>query len=398
MSLVIGVGGGVDIFNRLEANWSGIRWDPDLPATQVLRVGASNWQQLFQDISLVCLSDSGHINAILATYSSPTIFGATDGSNGQVMVRIPRKYYRYTTNSSGSLCGIDMSNYPLPGFTLHEKFTWGNGRDAIYISAFEGSSSGGKYQSISGVALDHSKTLAQFRALAAARGANWHTYDVYSHDILQMLFYIYYADLNSQLVLPAYSEHTWVDGHEKRNTGRTSILTTMNGYVNADAVDADISVGWNNASRVIGNRFLWVENFYGHCWKFLDQLVFDGRVGQPNTAYATPDPRLASSVDAEILARYVNLNVNLPATPIGGYIKSFGRLFLPKAFGGNSATYVTDYFYSYLDDETRNYLRVVVSGGDLASGGNDGVAARSSTSGLGSATSYFVSRLCYESN
>ena len=177
-------------------------------------------------------------------------------------------------------------------------------------------------------------------------------------------------------------------------------LTTMNGYVNADEAgnDSDLAGGWSNSSRVIANRFLWIENFYGHCWKFLDGCIFDGRVGKQNTAYLTPNPLLFSSVDAEILDNYINMNIDLPAAGSENWIKSLGSLGLPKTLGGDSATYVTDYFWSYLDDNTRDYLRVVLAGADLALGAFVGVAARASSSGLGVAYATFVSRLCFENN
>jgi len=380
--------------------WSGVRWDPNLPGTAMTRVGDNNWQQIFQDISLVALSDTGVVNATLATYSAPTIVGAVDGSIGQIMTRIPRKYYRESFNSAGELVGVDLSNYPMSGFKLHEKFSWGNGRGEIYVGAYEGSTAAGKYQSISGVPLDHTKTMAEFRTLAVARGAKWHGYDFYTQHLLQKLFYVYYADLNSQAVLPAYSEHTWVDGHEKRNTGRANAITTLNGFVNADeaGLDADLAVGWNNTSRVICNRFFWIENLYGHVWKFLDGCAFDGRVGKPNTAYLTPDPTLFSSADADILSKYINFNVDLPSASPESYMRSLGSLFLPKAQGGDSATYVTDYFWSYLDDASRDYLRAVLAGGLLAYSALVGVAARVSSGDLGYAASSFVSRLCFENN
>ena len=378
--------------------WSGVRWDPTLPGTAMTRVGDADWQQMFRDISLVALSDAGVINATLATYSAPAVVGAVDGSNGQVMVRIPRKYYREVFNTSGELSGLDVSNYPIGGFKLHEKFSWGNGRGEIYVGAYEGSTALGKYQSISAVALDHTKTMAEFRTLAVARGAKWHVYDYYTHHLLQMLFYVYYATLNSQEALPAYSEHTWAESY-KRNAGRSNTLATMNGYVNADAtIDADLAAGWNNTSRVIANRFIWVENLYGHIWKFLDGCAFDGRVGSKNTAYLTPNPTLFSSVDANILSTYIDMNVSLPAAGNEDWIKSMGSLFLPKTHGGDSSTYVTDYFWSYLDDATRNYLRVVFCGGILDYGAFVGVAARLSIVALGFASSDVVSRLCFENN
>jgi hypothetical protein len=92
------------------------------------------------------------------------------------------------------------------------------------------------------------------------------------------------------------------------------------------------------------------------------------------------------------------MNVDLPAASNENWIKSMGSLGLPKTHGGDSATYVTDYFWSYLDDTTRDYLRVVIAGGYLDDGACDGVAARLSYSGLGLAYSSCVSRLCYEKN
>lgn len=388
-----------DIFGG-SGGWAGVRWNPALPGTAMTRVGDANWEQLFEDCSCVALNDDGTINTVLATYAAPTITGATDGSIGQVMTRIPRKYYREIFNSNNELCGLDMSNLPIAGFKLHEKFSWGNGRSEIYIGSAEGSTASSKYQSIYGVALDLSKTMREFNDLAVARGTGWHGYDYYTHHLLQMMFYIYYANLNSQLVLPAYSEHTWTDGSPKRNAGRTIGLTTMNGYVNADeaGVDADLAGGWNNTSRVIANRFLWVENLYGHVWKFLDGCSFDGRVGKRNTAYLTPNPLLFSSVDANILTKYINMNVDLPAAGNESWQQSLGSLMLPKTFGGDSATYVTDYFWSYLDDASRDHLRVVVAGGPLSDGVLYGVAARYSVEGLNLAASSFVSRLCFENN
>lgn len=379
--------------------WSGVRWNPSVGATSMTRIGDGNYEPIYQDISLVALSDAGIVNATLATYAAPTISGAVDGSNGQVMVRIPRKYYREIFDDNGNLCGFDMSNHPLSGFKLHEKFSWGNGRGEIYVGAYEGSTGAAKLQSISGVALEHTKTLAEFRALAVARGANWHAYDYYTQHLIQMLFYLYYADFNSQVVLPGYTEHGW-DPSFKRNTGRTDAMTSKTGSTNADSagVDADLVAGWSNSSRVIANRFFWIENLYGHCWKFLDGCAFDGRTGQPNTAYLTPNPTLFSSVDADIFSKYINMNVNMPAGGDANYQQTLGGLFLPKSFGGSSSTYITDYFWSYLDYAPNNYLRVVISGGLLDNGGPAGVAARSSVSGFVSADSYGVSRLCFEEN
>jgi hypothetical protein len=255
----------------------------------------------------------------------------------------------------------------------------------------------GKLASITGFVPTAYRTIAQYRADAAARGTGWHDYDFYTHHLLQMLFYVYYANLNSQLVLPGYTEHNWGEAY-RRTTGRSKVLTTVNGSVNSTepGIDSDLTGTWLNTSRVVANRFLWLENLYGHLGKFLDGVTFDGRVDQPNTAYLTPDPRKFSSTDATILANYTNANVSLPASGNGNYIKSMGSLFLPKTFGGDSVTYVTDYFWSYLDVVSQNYFRSILIGGGMNSTNLAGVAARFASYFLGLVYSDIVSRLCYE--
>lgn len=385
----------------------GAEWSPMDPNTAWRRVGNPDiLVQYLQNCKVVALTDAGVENATLATYSAPTLTGAVDGSNGQVMVKFPKLYFKEAFGNNGgvgagAMRGVYISLLPLDGFTAHPKFTWGNGRQNIYIGAYEASNSGGNVlQSISGAAVLANIDLATFRSRAVARGTGWHGYDFYSHHLLQLLFYVYYAHANSQFVLPGYTEASaWADAY-RRATGRSNTLATINGSIDADlaGVDSDLVAGGITAGEKVANRFLWIENIFGHIWKFTDGVAYDGRVGQPNTAWVTPNPTLFSSVEANILANYTNLGVALPAATNEAYMQELQTLFLPKTHGGASTTYITDYFYSYLDDASRNYLRVVLVGSDLHYGGRAGVAARYAVFGLGHAYSTFGSRLCFESN
>lgn len=374
----------------ISEGWVGRRWDPLSPGTRMTSVNVVDVTSFFSQFKVVSLGDNGQEIATLATGNS-AMSGDLTGANGQIMLKIPQIYYREIFNIAGQRCGIDLSLTPVSGFKLHEKFSWGNGRGEIYVGCFEGGEVAAKMTSVTGVPVSTSKTIAEFRAMALARGTGWHAYDYYTHHLLEMLFYVYYGKLNSQEFLPGYTEHTWAENF-KKNTG----LIAPAGWPGTAQGNDD--GGWTGTSRVIGNSFLWIENLYGHVWKFLDGCVFDGRVGKQNTAYLTPNPLLFSSVDSEILSRYINMNIDLPAASNENYLSSTGALGLPKTHGGDSSTYVTDYFWSYLDDATRDYLRVVFAGGDLDLGALAGVAARHSISGLGFANSTFASRLCYEKN
>ncbi len=390
-----------DLYELTQNNYNGVVL-PTSGVTAMTKVGNTDLNWLLKDVKLVLLADNLTENAVIADYANPEIIAGADltGASGQVMVKIPRFYYREELDGSGVLVRADISPIKLIGFTCHPKFTRPDGteREFVYVGAFEASrDASSMLASASDAAVWTPQTLATYRANAFSRGAGWYPYDFWTHHLVQALFYAYYGTFDSQTALPGYTERTaWNDTY-KRNTGRSSILTGINGTVPADlaGLDADLDdANWRIAEKNIANRFLFIENIFGHVWKFLDGCSFDGRVGQPNLAYVTNNPALFSSVDADILANYEVLGGELPAASNEAYVQSLQAGFLPKAHGGGSTTYVTDYFWSYLDDETRDYFRSVRSGGNLYFGGQAGVAARISLDSLGNAASTIGSRLC----
>lgn len=381
--------------------WVGVRFNPEIPDTELTRVGDADWAQIFTDIELVTLADNGTVNNVLATFANPTIVGATDGTDGQVMVRIPKKYYREVFNDAGILCGLDISNTTRTGFKLHEKFSYGTGRNEIFVGAYEShiDATGEvlKMQSIADVTVDGQKTITEFREIAAARGEGWHAYDFYTQHLLQMMFYLYYSDFNSQKVLPGYTDNTWNADNPFRNAGRTNILKTVNGSVPADAgIDADIfsDENWSSPNHTIANRFLFIENLFGHCYKFIDGQTFRCLPDVSPIAYITANPALFSSLDVDVYANYEAKETGLDFNQDKYYGKNFGGLLLPKSFEDDSDKYSCD--YCYLSPAVGDYFRVVVAGGGLSCVGGAGVACRSAIDALDDAVAHFVSRLCFE--
>jgi len=390
-----------DLYQLTQNNYSGVILPTD-GTTAMTRVGLSDIEWYKKGLKIVLLADDLTENVVIADYANPEIVAGADltGASGQVMVKIPRIYYREVLDGSGVLIRVEISPIRLVGFECHPKFVRPDGteREFIYIGAYEASNSGSNVlQSVSGVAPLTSQTLATFRSRAFARGEGWYPYDFWTQHLIQLLFYVNHATFNSQTALPGYTERTaWNDAY-KRNTGRSNILTSMSGTIAADLGGLDIGLddaNWRIAEKNIANRFLFIENLFGHIWKFMDGCAFDGRVGQSNLAYVTNDPALFTSVDAEITTKYKAYGAALPAATNENYIQSMQSGFLPKAHGGASTTYVTDYFWSHLDDASRDYFRAVRAGGALNNGGPAGVAARYSTNGLGAAFSDVGSRLC----
>ena len=389
-----------DLYN-LADNYMGVQ----IPTTgsQVLtRTGNTSWAispPFLDDIALVLLADNLTENQVLATPLSPQIPAEADltGASGQVMVRFKKFWYKEYFNGEGDLVEIRWSPVELPGYMLHPFFSDGTQvADYAYISAYEASDDGGtKLKSASGVAPLTSVALSTFRDRAVARGSGWHAYDFWAQHLIQMYFYLYYASLDSQGELPGYTKASVYDAAYKRLTGRSNILTSMNGSIDAELgegeTDEDLSAVLTEGDK-IANRFLFIENIFGHIWKMLDGVSFDGRIGENNTVFLSKNPADYSSVEANILADYENLNINLSG--LSGYIGTVHSGFIPKTIVGDSSSYFGDYFSSYLDDEERDYLRLVLAGGGLSVGVHAGVACRTSADPLGSSYSSRGSRLC----
>lgn len=366
----------------------------------------------FKQIKQVGLNEAGEEIHTFATWDNPITTGATDGSLGQVMAKLPKLYVKINYDANGYMESYTLRSTPATGFTLHECF-WdydlmdgSKGRDFIYVGSYEGDSANGKLNSRSGVVSTGSLRMDQFRDLAKATftDGNGHLLDFYTQELIQLLFYAYYGTRDCQTALPGYTERAAYNQADFRNNGRTDILTAVNGYVNAQTgvgeLDADLA-GWQSEGRgtAIANRFLFIENIFGAKWKFLDGCSFDGRTTARKTAWVHPDPRVFTSVDADIPTNYIDLNVDIVSIVTIAWIGAVGRGFIPlSSTGADSTRYYCDMFYSFLADSSRNYLRSVLAGGRLDYGSIAGLAARSSLYSLADAHSSFGSRLCYKPN
>jgi len=350
--------------------------------------------------SSVLLADNLTENSTLATWTSQQYPGGAtlNGSAGQVMTKIYKFWYKEGFDGSGNLNFLGVANYAKEGYTLHPKFSYGAGRDYIYIGGYEGSNAtGDKLASVSGAAVLASIALATSRTRAFARGTGWYPNDFWSNHILRLLQYMYYGDYNMQAKLPGYTNRSAYADAARRSTGRSNALAGHAGSVDYDptGLDSDLGTsGWSSTERKIANRFLWIENPWGHIWKFEDGCSADGRTTSTNKFYTTPDPAKFSSVEATILSGYDDMGILLPGASNETYIQNLQAGLLPYTQGGNASTYITDYYWSYLNDAGRNYLRSVRAGGNLTNGDQAGVAARYSNNDLSTAAAFLGSRLC----
>lgn len=312
------------------------------------------------------LADDGTVNAYYGDVSY-----IEDGSNGQVMVEIPKFYYRVAplkTEPIGDSVGgkhLRKANYYISatkyeGFKTHPLFVKPDGteRDKAYVSAYEGciydvsesayilddaqtadftASTGDKLSSIANAkpasGLTQNLTRANAEILATNRGAGWHCEDIKAASAVQLLFMIEYGTLNSQnaigLGVVNKADGT---GNEAEITGTTSSLGNSTGM--ASGTNGLVSISYRG-----------IENFYGNIWKFIEGLNIWGdgtlRGGQPYIcdSYAfTEDTKTGYT------------GVKFTVTNTSGFISSFGYdpdfdwLFLPSECVNADSNYpVGDY-------------------------------------------------------
>ena len=120
----------------------------------------------------------------------------TDGTEGDVFVKLPTFYYR------GNDDGLDGSS----GDNVEIKFADGPFEDSvewntnILIGAYEAYYGDGKLQSRSGIESSGDISQADFKSYAAARGSGYQLIDWQMHCVLGCLFYAMYGNTNSQAI------------------------------------------------------------------------------------------------------------------------------------------------------------------------------------------------------
>ena len=315
------------------------------------------------------LADDGTVNAYYGDNSY-----IEDGSNGQVMVEVPKFYYRVVPLKldpiGDTLGGYHMrkANYYISatkyeGFKTHPLFVKPDGteRDKAYISAYEGSlydvsasayilddaqvadftaTTGDKLCSIANAkpasGLTQDLTRANSEIIANNRGTGWHCMDVKAASAVQMLFMIEYASFNSQNAIGKGVVDKSDDGSTNMAaiTGGTSSLGNSSGMA-------------SGTSGLVSVSYRGVENFYGNIWKLIEGLNIWGdgtlRGGQPYICDSYVFTENTKTGYTGVKFTVSNTSNYISAF---GYDLDFDWLFLPSECVGADSNYpIGDYSY-----------------------------------------------------
>ena len=346
-----------------------------------------------------------------------------DGSIGQVMVYIPKFYYKVNIINKQLIddthpeygydiheASYSVSNIKYQGYKLHPAFINANGDEVDYAlcSAFEGSTydtsalayntndaqtvdftanTGDLLASIGYVnnggttvhvkpasGLTQNFTRPNSMTIAKNRGAGWYALTFKLASAIQMLITVEYG-CNSQVNIAdgvvgitdngSYNCASYVGSTVGNTTGRAaSTINEINGTETTYTSATTTSVNYRG-----------IENMWGNIWKWVDGINIHGNGSQRGgVPYVCTDMNFSDTNTAN----YESVGFTVANTD--GYVKYFGWgndkydwVFMPSTAGSGGAsasTTVGDYFYKTAN---LNGYRAARLGGSWSSSSSAGV-------------------------
>lgn len=204
---------------------------------KMMEKGSPEWDDFFQS-QLVLFKDGKEVREL-----EDSELGGLSPSDGDVMVRFPRKGLRIKT--VGEKVYVSMTSAKNdPGFKYYAHSRGDSPRDKFYLGAYLGFEESGKLRSITGKAPTGNKTIGDFRTIAQANGTGYEQLAFYQWTFLQAMYVLKYGNLDSQTALG------------KGNTsGRNFNKAT--GKTNGKGIDFGST---DDKTKV---RFQWIEDFFG---------------------------------------------------------------------------------------------------------------------------------------
>ena len=243
-------------------------------------------------------------------------------STGDVMVKIPKFYYR--RYREGNVEHIQITDKATEGFSVHPLFNHaGQECDYAYVGAYKTSSNN---KSVSGASPQVSQTRATFRTNAKNKGTGWSLIDIAAVSAIQMLMLVEFANNNVQSVIG----RGYCDGNSgSLKTGSCDSISNLTGRPS----------GTDGKTGVV---YRGIEDFWGNVWEWVDGVNWNG-----GTYYVCNDP---SKYADDTASNYTQLSFTGATNWSLSYISEEGldsganpHVMLPAAAGsGSESTYYCD--------------------------------------------------------
>ena len=305
--------------------------------------GAAAWDSkpIFNQIK-PCVFKDGKV----AYYLNPNNFNlkadgeasVLTGADGDVMIEFARFGIKIWTEDPYlyvSITNDPRKMNPISGYRTYAFSRNSEGDlDKIYYGAYKASDSGdGKLRSISGAKPIASKTIAQYKTMAQAVGANYTSTSWAPLVALQCLYVIKYCNLNGQTALGlgivGRSGTTTAANYGPLNTGGTETFGMYYGDKSNNGSSTDLE-----QAKLAHIKFAGVEDFWGNIWEWVNDLTSDAN---------------HDLVVQNIAGTFVT-HTDITTDSYGYVTKVAGNTeagFFGVKHGGSTSTYYCDYGYLY---------------------------------------------------
>ena len=292
-----------------------------------------------------CLMDS---NGVIYAYEGEPNFDL-DTKEYEVMVEIPKFYQKYVKNVQDNYIEYWITSTPLDDYELNPAFKtqMGSEIDKIYIGAFEAGTDNNVLFSKANKLPDLNATQTQLRERAIRKGKGWKMIDIFERNIIEFLFVIEYATLNSQSIIMGNSDGLY---------SRTGISNVIEKHSNA-TVDETSSSSF---------RYRFMENLWGNVSEMLDGSYLDENGNIYSSLY------YGNYINPE---SYHNMNITVDYSCNNDYITecaSGNNKFIKipiKAGGENSSN--NRYYSDLLLCREIYYKNVILTGGSILEDGTE---------------------------
>lgn len=306
-----------------------------------------------------------------------------DGSIGQVMVHIPKFYYKVTplslsnnTNGEGlqaEKISYEISGVKRDGFKLHPAFIRDFKEiDSLYVGAYEASifdTSANKYLLADERVVDEANdklcsiinakpastlNINQFRQVAENRGENWGQIDIQTYSALQLLMLVEYASFDMQSNVGLGHVNNTSDTANVLKTGQTSKFGNKTGTNDKTSGKASVS-------------YRGIENLWGNIWSFVDGLTIE--CNGLNKPYIKDCNFVTDTKDNGYKELSFSLCKSNGYASRLGYDPEVDYLFLPTEAKGASNKGTYDYYYQ---NNNNNGYTISLFGGKINDSMNAG--------------------------
>ena len=438
----------MDKYNNPEdttSDWYGVEWYTNQSPSSVRRIGNVNLHKslpIQSGMYRCLLNDDGEevykLDPNDSTKKEDGTAAVLDGTDGQVMVRIPVFYAKFETK--GYRRRVKLSDHYKPGFikmggcyisayeATIDRTASGTPKLASVVNDtanFRGGNNNAERDGTPQTQLGMPATatsLTNFRNYARNRKADnteWNCMEYEAYKALYWLYVVEYANRNCQL---DFNENLTSDGFRQGGLGAgvTNIngtkWNTFNGYY------PFIPCGYTNS---LGNKtgvvaftmpdeydaetplttyvpsYRGIENPFGHLWKWTDGIhikIQSEEAGGKSILYTSDNP--ANYQDTN----YEGYEEKGYISRTEGYVKDIlfgeeGDMLVKEggATGASSTTYFSDYFYTNIP-ASGEALMGVLFGGNASYGANAGFSCASTNGAPSTIRADFGSRLCFIPN